>query len=88
MPLELIVGAAVGAAAANPTVRKTIRQGMIRGLGGLLVAYDKVAAFAHEAAKGARNGAAAADTKPATATAADARPAAPQETAQSAPSAT
>src|SRR5437868_4455196 len=36
MPLELIVGAAVGAAAANPSVRKVLRQGMIYGLGGLL----------------------------------------------------
>ncbi len=60
MPLELIVGAAVGAAAASPKVRSAFRRGMIYGLGGLLVAYDRVAAMAHEAAQGARKGLAAA----------------------------
>jgi hypothetical protein len=56
MPLELIVGAAVGAAAASPSIRKAVRRGMIVGLGGLLVAYDKVATLAHDAAQGARKG--------------------------------
>jgi hypothetical protein len=56
MPLELIVGAAVGAAAASPKIRGAVRRGMIYGLGGLLVAYDKVSAMAHEAAQGARKG--------------------------------
>jgi hypothetical protein len=56
MPLELIVGAAVGAAAASPKIRSAVRRGMIYGLGGLLVAYDRVSAMAQEAARGARKG--------------------------------
>jgi hypothetical protein len=56
MPLELIVGAAVGAAAASPSIRSAFRRSMIYGLGGLLVAYDRVSAMAHEAARGARKG--------------------------------
>jgi hypothetical protein len=63
MPLDLLVGVVVGAAAASPGVRNAVRQGLIRGLGSLLVAYDKVAAVAQEAAKGARKGAAAAGTQ-------------------------
>jgi hypothetical protein len=81
MPFELVVGLAVGAAAASPTVRKAVRKGMIYGLGGVLVAYDKMAAMAHEAAQGARRGvaAAAAANEPATPAAAESGP--HQETA-------
>jgi hypothetical protein len=98
MPLELLAGAAVGAAAASPSIRKVLRQGMIYGLGGLLIAYDKVAVFAQEAAKGARNGLAAAAARdagdqakstPATPPAEAAAPAAPApaQTPAAAPSA-
>jgi hypothetical protein len=66
MPLELIVGAAEGAAAASPKIRSAVRRGMIYGLGGLLVAYDKVSAMAQEAARGARKGVAAAAADQAT----------------------
>jgi hypothetical protein len=43
VPLELIIGAAVGAAAASKDVRRVVRQGVVYGLAGILVAYDKVA---------------------------------------------
>jgi hypothetical protein len=54
MPVDLLVGVAVGAAAASSSVRKAVRKSMIYGLGGLLVAYDKVTAVAHGAVQGAR----------------------------------
>jgi hypothetical protein len=54
MPVELIVGAAVGAAVASPNARKTIRRGLIYGVAGVLAAYDKVAAITHGVVKGAR----------------------------------
>ncbi|HKI33476.1 MAG TPA: hypothetical protein VKA46_16595 [Gemmataceae bacterium] len=60
MPLELIVGAAVGVAAASPRVRKAVRRGLIYGLGNALIAYDKVAGLAHGAVEGARKGVATA----------------------------
>ncbi len=47
MPVELIVGAAVGAAAASERVRKALRRGLVYGVGGVLVAYDKMTAMAH-----------------------------------------
>jgi hypothetical protein len=56
MPLELIAGAVVGAAVASPSARKVIRRGLIYGLGGALIAYDKVAEVAQKAVKGARKG--------------------------------
>ena len=83
MPLDLIVGVAVGAAAASSKIRKAVRTGMIYGLGGLLVAYDKAVAMGHEAAKGARRGVAAAASAtasavaPAAETSATAAPASP-----------
>jgi hypothetical protein len=99
MPLDLIVGVAVGAAAASSKIRTAVRKGMIYGLGGLLVAYDKAVAMGHEAAQGARRGvaAAASATASAVAPAAEAPPtAAPanppaagalrQDPAQAAPS--
>jgi hypothetical protein len=49
MPLELIIGAAVGAAVASPEVRKAVRRGVVSGLAGILVAYDKVAHATHSA---------------------------------------
>jgi hypothetical protein len=58
MPLEIVVGAVVGAAAASvvnsPPVRQKVRRGAVYGLAGLLVAYDHVAALAQGAVKGAR----------------------------------
>jgi hypothetical protein len=54
MPLELIVGAAAGAAVASPPVRQRLRQGLVYGLAGLLVAYDKVAAVASGVVQSAR----------------------------------
>jgi hypothetical protein len=49
MPVDFIVGAAVGVAAASPRVRKAVRQGLVYGIGGVLVAFDKVAAVAKDA---------------------------------------
>jgi hypothetical protein len=60
MPVDFIVGAAIGAAAASTKVRKAVRQGMIYGVGGVLVAYDKLAASAHAVAQSARQAATAA----------------------------
>jgi hypothetical protein len=50
MPVELIVGAAVGAAVASPTIRQKVRRGVVLGLAGVLVAYDKVAKVTHAVA--------------------------------------
>jgi hypothetical protein len=47
MPVEFIVGAAVGVAAASRPIRNAFRKGLIYTVGGVLVAYDKVAAMAH-----------------------------------------
>jgi hypothetical protein len=55
MPLEVLVGAAVGAAVVSSPVRKQLRKGMVYGLAGLLVAYDKVSALSQGVVKGARN---------------------------------
>lgn len=43
MPLELIVGAAIGAAASSSTLRKRVRSGLVYGLSSALIAYDRVA---------------------------------------------
>jgi hypothetical protein len=45
MPVELIVGAVVGAAAASPKARSVIRKGIVYGLAGGLIAYDRLARF-------------------------------------------
>jgi hypothetical protein len=50
MPVELIVGAAVGAAVASPTIRQKVRRGVVLGLAGVLVAYDKMAKVTHAVA--------------------------------------
>jgi hypothetical protein len=54
MPAEFIIGAAIGAAAASTKVRKAVRRGLVYGVGGILVAYDKLAAGAHSIAQSAR----------------------------------
>jgi hypothetical protein len=54
MPAELIIGAAIGAAAASTRVRQAVRRGLIYGIGAALVAYDKVAAGVHAVARSAR----------------------------------
>lgn len=68
MPFELIIGAAVGAAATSQKVRKAVRKGVVYGLAGALIAYDKTASFASgvvhharksDAAEPVHNGAAA-----------------------------
>jgi hypothetical protein len=41
MRLDLLVGAAVGAVMASPTVRRVVRRGLVHGLAGLLAVYDK-----------------------------------------------
>ena len=56
MPVELIVGAAVGAAAASPRARNVVRKGMVYGMAGLLMAYDKLASVTSGIVKGARQG--------------------------------
>ncbi len=54
MPVELIVGAAVGAAVASPEVRRVVRRGLVYGLAGVLVAFDKVSEATHSAIASAR----------------------------------
>jgi hypothetical protein len=54
MPGELIIGAAIGAAVVSKHVRKAVRRGLIYGVGGVLVAYDRLAAGAHAIAQSAR----------------------------------
>jgi hypothetical protein len=66
MPLELIVGAAVGVAAASPNIRKVLRQGMVYGLAGALIAYDRVAAMTHKVKKEAASQPQATEKTPAT----------------------
>jgi hypothetical protein len=46
MPLELLIGAAVGAGLASTPVRKVLRKGVVYSLAGALVAYDKVSGLA------------------------------------------
>jgi hypothetical protein len=58
MPFELIVGAVVGAAATTKPVRRVVRQGVVYGLAGLLVAYDKMAALTSGVVDGVRQAAA------------------------------
>jgi hypothetical protein len=79
MPLEVLVGAAVGAAAASEKVRKVVRQGVVYGLAGVLVAYDKVAAVGQGALKGARGTVADGQGETAPAAPASAAPAPPTE---------
>jgi hypothetical protein len=55
MPLELLVGAAVGAGLASESGRKAIRKGLVYGMAGALMAYDRMTALAAEV-RGARNG--------------------------------
>jgi hypothetical protein len=59
VPFEFIAGAVIGAAAASPRVRNTVRQGLIYGLGSVLVTYDKVTAGANAAVQAARQATAA-----------------------------
>jgi hypothetical protein len=56
MPLEIIVGAAVGAAAASQTGRRMFRRGLVYGIAGALTAYDRVAAMTHGVVRGVRAG--------------------------------
>ena len=49
--LAVAVTAAVTAAVASPRVRKTLRQGAVYGLAGLLMAGDKLGALARSAAQ-------------------------------------
>jgi hypothetical protein len=42
MPLEIIVGPAIGAGAATPSVRKSVRKGLVFGVSGALILYDRV----------------------------------------------
>jgi hypothetical protein len=54
MPADFIIGAAIGAAAASSKVRNVVRQGLIYGVGGVLIAYDRLAAAAQSVAQSAR----------------------------------
>ncbi len=56
MPVELIIGAAVGAAVASKTGRHIVRRGLVYGLAGALTAYDRVAAVTHGVVRGVRHG--------------------------------
>jgi hypothetical protein len=49
---------AVGAAATSAKVRKAVMRGMVYGVAGTLIAYDKVTGLAAGAVRGARQGAA------------------------------
>ena len=70
MPLEIVVGAVVGAAAASAVssenMRRKLRQGAVYSLAGLLVAYDKVTSLAQGAVDGARQVVKEASEHPAT----------------------
>jgi hypothetical protein len=66
MPAEFIVGAAIGAAVASTQVRKAVRRGLIYGVGGVLVAYDRLAAGVHAVAQSAREATASAKDSSAT----------------------
>jgi hypothetical protein len=46
MPLELLIGAAVGAGLASPGVRNVVRTGVVHGLARVLMAYDNLSAVA------------------------------------------
>jgi hypothetical protein len=59
MPADFILGAAIGAAAASTNVRKAVRRGLVYGVGGVLVAYDKLAAGAHAFGQSVRQAAVA-----------------------------
>jgi hypothetical protein len=59
MPADFIIGAAIGAAVASTNVRKAVRRGLVYGVGGVLVAYDKLAAGAHAFGQSVRQAAAA-----------------------------
>ena len=60
MPVELLIGAAVGAGLASSPVRKVIRKGVVYSLAGALMAYDKVSGMAADIRK-SRNQAPAAE---------------------------
>jgi uncharacterized membrane protein len=62
MPLELLIGAAVGAGLASPGVRKTVRKGLVYSLAGALIAYDKATAFATSVKNAAKSEAAGTET--------------------------
>jgi hypothetical protein len=51
----------VGAAVTSSSVRKVVRRGVVYGLAGGLIAYDKVAAVASGVVRGARQGMASAN---------------------------
>jgi hypothetical protein len=53
MPVDFIIGAAVGAAVASESVRHAVRKGLVYSVGGALVAFDTVTSL------GRRKGAAA-----------------------------
>lgn len=74
MPLELLAGAAVGAAVASESGRKVIRQGLLYGVAGALIVYDQAAALACGVSKGMSDGISSAFRQheaPATSSAAD-----------------
>ena len=55
MEPEVAVAVAITAAVAAPPVRKALRKGAVYGLAGLMIARDKMAALAHNAAQGAQD---------------------------------
>jgi hypothetical protein len=66
MPFEFIVGAVVGGAAVSRRIRQAVRKGVIYGVGGALVAYDKVASMAHGVRRSVHHATAANDKAAAT----------------------
>jgi hypothetical protein len=61
MPVEYIVGAVVGAAAAavgSSRAGSSLRRSLLRGMGNVLLAFDKVSEVAHDVARSAREAAA------------------------------
>jgi len=66
MPVEFIVGAVVGGAAVSRRIRQALRKGLIYGVGGALVTYDKVAAMAHGVRRSVHEATAAAEQPKAT----------------------
>jgi hypothetical protein len=53
---EVAVAAVVVAAVVAPPVRRTVRRGLIYGLAGTLLAFDKASAVVHGAALGVSRG--------------------------------
>lgn len=78
---EVGLAVAVTAAVASPKVRQTLRKGAVYGLAGLLIARDRVAAWASNVSQRVRAGAQANGQAASTGQPAEPAPAAPAQPA-------